>query len=778
MRLTDFRYLLLFLWLYFIIINLKNSFRLKRLFCMKNSIKIALIFVLLVFSCSTKKNNIVSRNWHSLNTKYNVLFNGQEILKKGIEELNEKYKDDWFERLPIEPIEFEEDKTIIEPPFGLGYGFDESPKEEEKEKESSTPFSKAEEKAVKSIQKHGMNIEGIERNNKIDDSYLLLGKARYYEQRFIPALEAFNYIIGKYPSASLINETKIWRAKTNIRIDNEELAIESLKLLLHVIIGFEEELSDEIRELAHTTLAMGYEKMDSLQKMKKHLIKSTETLKNKSQGARNIFILGQIYSAENKKDSAIIAFNRILNFKKAPYKYKIHANIEIAKNTNSVSESVFNKMTELIKNIENKPYLDKLYYQLGFLYEKKDSIKLAIDYYNKSLKSNSGVTKQKSFTYERLGNINFKEAKYKLAGSYYDSVIRVSKDSMDLRIRRVKRKSKNLETLIRLENTVSKNDSILKIALLSDEDQKIYFQNYIEKLKKKEEEAQQLALNKQAFESDLKGNIIAAKKKSGEWYFYNSQTLKFGINRFKQIWGNRELQDDWRWSSRRSSNNLEISTSDAATVEDSKYSIDSYLKKVPKDKEVLDSLKTTMNRALYELGLVYKEQFRNNKMCIEKLERVASLNPEEELILPINWHLYKVYKEIGDEAKYNKHKNIILTNYPNTSFAKIIKSPNKKIEEVESVSEVKKLYKELYNLYKKNKFKEVVSKISKVLPTINNSTLVPKFDILKAYSIGKYQDKVSFISALNYVAVNYEGTEESKNAKKTLKKLKSNIKKH
>jgi hypothetical protein len=32
------------------------------------------------------------------------------------------------------------------------------------------------------------------RNFQIDEAYLLLGKARYYDQRFIPPLDAFNYI--------------------------------------------------------------------------------------------------------------------------------------------------------------------------------------------------------------------------------------------------------------------------------------------------------------------------------------------------------------------------------------------------------------------------------------------------------------------------------------------------------------------------------------------------------------------------------------------------------
>jgi hypothetical protein len=50
------------------------------------------------------------------------------------------------------------------------------------------------------------------KNYQIDESYLLLGKARYYDQRFIPALDAFNYILYKYPNGSNIYEAKIlWR---------------------------------------------------------------------------------------------------------------------------------------------------------------------------------------------------------------------------------------------------------------------------------------------------------------------------------------------------------------------------------------------------------------------------------------------------------------------------------------------------------------------------------------------------------------------------------------
>ena len=242
---------------------------------------------------------------------------------------------------------------------------------------------------------------------------------------------------------------------------------------------------------------MAYIKSDSLQKAKKYLIKATETLNNRNQGARNLFVLGQMYSSENKKDSASVVFNKIINYRKAPYKYKMHANIELAKNTtsDSTSAAILEKMQKLIKNRDNRKYLDELYYQVGFLHEKNDSIDLAVDYYKKSLRAESDNVKQKTFTFEKLGNINFKNSKYQLASSYYDSIINIATDTLNLRIRRIKRKHKNLASLIKFENTVTKNDSILRIASLSKEEQASYFQKYIDDLKKKDEEAAQLKLN-------------------------------------------------------------------------------------------------------------------------------------------------------------------------------------------------------------------------------------------------------------------------------------------
>ena len=440
-------------------------------------IGIGVIFTM-VFACSTKKDTVINRNYHALTTKFNVLFNGKEAFKIGLKAINETYEDNFWKQLPIEPLAFKEEVLLTEKPkSGQFSGFDAAPSKKETAKATS-PFDRAEEKAVKAIQKHSMNIFEKERNRQIDDAYLLLGKARYYSQRFIPAIEAFNYVIENYPDASLINETKIWRAKANIRLDNERFAIESLKYLLIIKDTLEADLPDEIRERGYTALAMAYVQSDSLQKAKESLIKATKTNKNAVQAARNLFVLGQMYASENKPDSATTVFKKIVNFRKAPDKFKIHAQIAIAKNfpKDSSSVSLHKTLRKLIKNRDNRPYLDALYYQVGVLEEYKDSISLAVENYNKSLRAKNAKPTQKTYTYERLGNLYFKNNEVQLASSYYDSVLQVAENKTALRIRRVKRKFKNLAALIAYEKTVKTNDSILKLAAMPLENQKAYFQ--------------------------------------------------------------------------------------------------------------------------------------------------------------------------------------------------------------------------------------------------------------------------------------------------------------
>jgi outer membrane protein assembly factor BamD (BamD/ComL family) len=151
---------------------------------------------------------------------------------------------------------------------------------------------------------------------------------------------------------------------------------------------------------------------------------------------------------------------------------------------------------------------------------------------------------------------------------------------------------------------------------------------------------------------------------------------------------------------------------------------------------------------------------------------LSGLQPDKALILPINWHLYQIYTNLGNAAQADKYKNVILTTYPETKFAQIIKNPDAKFQEEEAtINEVEKTYKEMYYLYKADKFEEVITKTNEFLPTIPNSELLPKFELLKAFAIGKFQDKIAYQKALEFVAVSYGNTEEGKKAKAIVAKL-------
>lgn len=745
---------------------------------MKKSYKLVVYTIITgaVLSCSTKKDSVINRNFHALTTKFNVLFNGEQAYEKGLKDIENNYTDNFWKRLPIEPIKFDE-RSIGAIKFrNPGDGFDDNNSKSKAKEKPATPFDRAEEKAVKAIQKHSMNIRGYEKNRQIDDAYLLLGKSRYYTQRFIPAIEAFNYIIANYPKANLIYDTKVWRAKSNIRLENEKLAIESLKLLIELDKN-EKNLTNEQRLNTYTAMAMAYEKTDTIQKVIDNLAKSITFVKN-HQSARNAFVLGQIYSELNRKDSARMVFEKLAKGGGVPEKYRIHANIELVKNLDKDSSAVglIKRFKKLIKDTDNRKYLNELYYQIGVLEQTTGNTEKAIEYYLKSLETKRNTNYQKTYTYEKLGDIYFDKQEYLLAGSFYDSVLQVTEKEYETekRIRRIKRKNKGLTKLRGFEEVVKKNDSILKLVAMDTDERTAYFENYIEELKESDEKKRQQLLNSQNFGSQFGGGAsFTGGNNQGKWYFYNTQSKGFGKVNFQKVWGTRPLEDNWRWSDKtKITNTEEIEEEGEAKKTESKYEVATYLKKIPTKPEEIETLREERNEALYQLGLIYKEQFKNTELAIANLERLLEINKEEKLKLPINYHLYQLYAQAGDEIKADNSKFYILENFPNSKFAEIIKNPDNKVSDNKQISEVDKKYRLVYSLYKFNKFEDVVNQVDNLSSDARNSDLIAKFALLRALAIGKYKNKDEYKKALEFVALSYANRIEGKKASEILKILK------
>ena len=289
--------------------------------------------------------------------------------------------------------------------------------------ENNTPnFVRAEEKATKAIQKHSMDIKDEERNPQTDEAFILLGKARYFDQRYIPALEAFNYVLRKYTQSNKLNEATIWREKTNIRLENEELALKNLKRLLKF-----EELKDQEYADARAMMAQAYINLNvpdtAIQQLK---IATAYTKKNPEKG-RYLFIIGQLFNQLEFRDSANLAFDKVIELnRKSPRVYMINAHIKKIQNTkidDGNKEEMLEYLTDLEENRENRPFLDKIFREIAEFHMNTGSDSLALVYYNKSIRATRNIPQLNALNYEDLANYNFDKNEYKTAGAYYDSVL-------------------------------------------------------------------------------------------------------------------------------------------------------------------------------------------------------------------------------------------------------------------------------------------------------------------------------------------------------------------
>jgi tetratricopeptide (TPR) repeat protein len=746
----------------------------------KYSIAVGLLFFLV--ACSTRNNSFLSRNSHALSTKYNILYNGQIGLDKGIESIKANNIDNFWKRLPIERMQFKEDLN----PGG---------------KAKNSDFELAETKATKAIQKHSMNIGGREKNSQIDEAYLLLGKARYYDQRFIPALDAFNYILYKYPNSSNIGEAKIWREKTNMRLGSDGTVVSNMTKLLKGQKLKKQVLADANALLAEAFLNL--EEKDSAVAKLKLAVKFTQ---RNNQRARYRFILGQLYEEIGKKDSALYSYESVIKMnRKSERKYVIQSQARKAQlfdYQKGDTTAFLKNYNKLIADRENRPFLDMLLYQKGVFYDKYNNQKQALKFYNASLKKATTDQYLVASNYRDIGNMYFKDAKYPIAAKYYDSTL----VKLDLKTREfvhIQKIRKDLDEVILYEAIASINDSIINVVSLPEAERISYFEDYIEKLKK-EDEVKRIAEEKlktklENIERNSKsGSVDPATSPQGQgrlarkspilppsmansnqstsvFYFYNPITVAYGKIAFKKTWGERSLKGNWRQSTGSfiaiSSDTIKASkgAQEESEIESDKiieeYTTNFYLKQLPTNQRATDSIVKERNSAYYQLGVIYKEKFKEYKLASAKLEQLLKNNPEEKLILPAMYNLYKIY-QITDSVKAEAMRSSISSKFPDSRYAQLIN--NLATDEVSLVGTPEGIYNKWYKLYTEEQYLTVLEKLDTLIDQFSGDEIVSKFELLKANTIGKIKGLSAYKIALQYVADNYSNSEEGKNAQEIL----------
>ena len=691
---------------------------------------------MLFLSCSTKKNKSLNRSYHSVVSSYNVLFNGESSIEEGLLQTQESFVDNFWEFLPIEKINLSKEIITVD---GIG----------------NEKFLKSEEKAAKTIQKHSMLINNVQYNSKIAQAYLLLGRARYLDQRFIPALDAFNQV---YKQNIIVDEwyhSVIWKAKCNIRLEQEELAIELLKNLLK-----KEKLSAKVKADANSVLAMAYLQLQKNDLAIRPLKTASSNEKNKQYKARYLFILGQIYEKKFQNDSAYSTFNKVVNFNRSiPRDLLINAKIKtLIYNPLNKNER---EISKIIDNIENKPYLDKIYYGYSNMLFLKDSVSKAEYYLNKAIKENPSDKDLLSRGYEQISKINFNKSNYVLSGKYLDSTLNnLEKNSK--KYWELERRRKGLDRVVQLEENINLYDSLLKLS--SYEPSKLNkVLNQIKDKKKKPKPKKKT------------GPVRNNKTRTGNssrpnFYFYDTKLVELGKKSFETIWGQRTRESYWRNVSSKpttvSKKKEEIDEKNIILEETEPVNND-LLATIPRTNFQKDSINHLKNKSYLRLAEIYLEKYSDYSLTKTKLNQLRRLNPSNEILVEANYMLYKVQKK-QNKKDAKEIRLQIIKQFPDSKFAKILADQNILIAEE---GETLKQLDSFYTLYDDQKFQQVLVGVEKGMVFIENKEILLEFDLLKAKTIGKLEGVIKYSEQIKNIIDRYPNSSKVADLKELIRAI-------
>ena len=692
----------------------------------------------MVLACSTQKNNLVNREYHALNSKFNVLFYGKEALEIGKAVLYQNNQDNFLAILPVEPIVLQG--------------------EDEENKASIPSFNLAEEKAVKAIQKHSMNIGGKQRNRQIQDAYLLLGKARYFDRRFLPALEAFNYLLeGYFGNEDVYYEARLWREKTNLRLRNNALVVDNLKPLAQRI-PFGAPLFSDV----NATLAQAYINLKNQDSAAVYISQAALAEKDKTTKARYRYIEAQLLERAHLIDSARQAFQTIVSWKrKAPRIFWMQAKLQtIRLQAQLDSVSPLPALERLSKLFENQPYLHLIHQQEAryLLSQKQDS--LALSYFNKSLRSPNIDTSTQIANYRELADYYFQAGGYVKTGAYLDSLLRQIPEEGRFKMN-IQRERDGLDEVIALEQVIRSTDSILSLAAMTKEEQLSFFQNVID-----EKRAKELA----AIEEDKKGFFSFGNNPANVFYFYNERLVVQGKQAFLSTWGNRPNSDNWNRQSVINSASVE---EEKASQEQETASFfietpDFFVEQIPTDTLALAALRKDRRQAYLDVGIIYKEKFKNNPLALSRLDKVFQLKPSETQEVSALYHTFKILENTDPERAIN-YRTTLLERYPDSPFAQIVKDPeNFKLEENQSPSG---LYERAYRAYLNQEFQAVLNACVNLEVIVSGTPLAPKVAFLKAITLGRLDGEEAYIQNLKKLVELYPNAREANLAITTLIRL-------
>jgi hypothetical protein len=318
----------------------------------------------------------------------------------------------------------------------------------------------------------------------------------------------------------------------------------------------------------------------------------------------------------------------------------------------------------------------------------------------------------------------------------------------------VTRQRKKLDDIINYEKTITETDSLLLLIDMPEESQKAVVDAYIKKIISDKEKAE--AASKEGTD----GSIAML----GDFYFYNSRQVANGKLRFNQNWANIALADNWKYSPKKSIAVEEETSEIEATDEGLDPALDpkTYLSQIPPP-EARDSLRLLQNEAYFQAGLAYKEQFLIKDFAIARFHSLMDGNPDVRYIPPTLYHMYELYEDNPPEQR--KWRSRILTEYPESDYAKIIQNPEALAQTLASNQAAIKAAKEKFNA---QEFNAVIEESERYIPQLTDKELQAAWALLRATALGRLDGLEAYKEALTMLVQTYPKTQGAQKAQAQL----------
>lgn len=736
---------------------------------------------LVVYSCSTEKNTFINRSYHGINAHYNGYFNATELLRQSMNTYRTSRVEDYYQLIPVDPMPNEDEVIGMYPAIDTAIA-----------------------KCKKVIRDHSMpnndrpSRKKEEHNKWIDENWTTIGIASYYRRDYEGALKSFKFVKKFYSNDPSIYIGELWMAKTYMAQGNFTKAKFNLDNLDQVLANEETSEKDNSKgkkskltkkknkkeekiakfpksirfDFERTKAIFALEKEEPLKAIA-YLEEAVKHARMDDDKARVHFVLGQLYTDAGDKTKASEHFTKVI---KGKAKYNMSFNARLKRAFLGEGEKVKKELNKMLRDAKNAEYKDQIYYALADIEFKEGNESKGIENLTLCAFYSTKNARQKGMAYERLGDLSFNKRNYVSAQKYYDSCANVIGDNYP-NGDAIRNKAANLQDLVAAVETAQYEDSVQRIAAMSEKERVDFLEALIKRIKEEEaerkrreaERLRELQENENLFVQDVNGS---------KWYWNNAKTRTQGYEEFKRLWGTRENEDDWRRSEK--TPQIVINDTDGGDTpidsiipqEEDTLTVENLLRWIPLTDSAMAMSNKRLMSSYYNAGIIYKEQLNEAKLAETQFQSVMDkkiMTDPHDLLS--SYQLFKMHEKDADGAKL---KSYILDNYPNSDYANYIRDPEYFIKKKERDALAEQEYVRVLDRYSRGLYYPVLTKSNQVIREEKENVYRSKYMLLKALCTGELnENKDDMIPILDTIILEYPDTPESARAKELLDIIKN-----